>query len=237
MKTARRDAEMKGTLASFLQEYELEFRSVQGAVYPSFSRKVHVAKYQDIPDDMSIYAGIDFGYHTTACLFVGVDKDQNWWVFDEVYARESTLQDTIPRIRDKLKGKALILMVGDSAARDAIETMNKEFPIVPVVKRQDSIIHGIDLIRTKLKPRIQLVGPPKPVLYITENCKNLIREMESYKYPEDVPNRNPNEVPVKEDDHGPDALRYLVLHLKYGVQKDAKIPQSSVLKQFGDYGF
>ena len=53
---------------------------------------------------------------------------------------------------------------------------------------------------------------------------------------EDKPNRNPNEQPVKEDDHGPDALRYLVLHLKYGVQKDAKIPESSLLKKLNDYG-
>lgn len=61
--------------------------------------------------------------------------------------------------------------------------------------------------------------------------------MEAYKYPEDKPERNPSELPVKEDDHGPDALRYLVLQLKYGVQKDTKIPQSSLLKTFNDYGF
>lgn len=239
MKTARRDAEMKGTLSSFLQEYELEFRSVQGAVYPSFSRKVHVVKYQDIPrtDEMTIYVGIDFGYHTTAILFIGIDSDQNWYVFDEIYGRQTTLEDLIPRIRDKLAGVRLTLMVGDSAAKDAIETMVKKFPIVPVVKRQDSIIHGIDLIRTKLKPRIQLVGPPKPTLFIAEGCKNLIKEMESYKYPEDKPDRNPSELPVKEDDHGPDALRYIILHLKYGVNTDTKIPKSSLLEKFGDYGF
>lgn len=234
----RREAEKQGKLSTFLQEVELEFRAVQGAVYPSFDRKVHVVKYQNIPpvDELSIYVGIDFGYHTTAVLFVGIDKDQNWWVFDEVYGRESTLQDIIPRIRDKLAGQRLILMVGDSAAKDAIETMVREFPIVPVVKRQDSIIHGIDLIRAKLKPRMQLVGPPKPQLFIGENCKNFIKEMEAYKYPEDKPDRNPSEQPVKENDHGPDALRYLVLQLKYGVQKDTKIPQSTVLSSFNEYG-
>jgi phage terminase large subunit len=235
----RKEAEKQGKLSTFLQEVELEFRAVQGAVYPSFDRKVHVVKPDEIPElsDMSIYAGIDFGYHTTACLFVGVDKDQNWWVFDEVYAREATLQDTLPRIRDKLVGQRLILMVGDSAAKDAIETMAKEFPITPAVKRQDSIIHGIDLIRAKLKPRVQLVGPPKPALYIGENCKNFIKEIEAYKYPEDKPDRNPSEVPMKEDDHGPDALRYLALHLKYGVLKDDKLPTNSIIKSLDPYGF
>lgn len=235
----RKEAEKKGTLSTFLQEVELEFRAVQGAVYPSFERKVHVVQYQNVPalEDMSIYAGIDFGYHTTACLFVGIDKDQNWWVFDEVYGRQETLQDILPRIHDKVAGQRLILMVGDSQAKDAIETMSKQFPIIPCVKRQDSIIHGIDLIRGRLKPRIQLIGPPKPQLFIASNCKNFIKELEAYKYPEEKVDRNPSELPMKEDDHGPDALRYLTIHLKYGVQKDDKMPKNSIMKELNEYGF
>lgn len=234
----RREAEKQGKLSTFLQEVELEFRAVQGAVYPQFTRKVHVVKPSDIPplDELSIYSGIDFGYHTTACLFVGIDKDQNWYIFDEVYGREEILKDLMPRIRDKLGDNRLILMVGDSQAKDAIETMARDFPITPVVKRQDSIIHGIDLIRAKLKPRVQLIGQPKPTLFISSVCKNFIKEIEAYKYPEDKPERNPSELPQKQDDHGPDALRYLVLHLKYGVQKDDKLPQPSMLKEFNSYG-
>lgn len=233
----RAEAEKQGKLSTFLQEVELEFRAVQGAVYPQFNRKIHIVKPSEVPEELSIYIGIDFGYHTTACLLVGIDKDQNWYVFDEVYGKEEILKDLIPRIRDKLADQRLILMVGDSQAKDAIETMAREFPIVPVVKRGDSIIHGIDLIRAKLKPRIQLTGAPKPSLYISSVCKNFIRELEAYKYPEDKPNRNPSELPMKEDDHGPDALRYLMLHLKYGVSRDEKIPKSSVLKSFDEFGF
>ena len=232
----RAEAEEKGTLSTFLQEVELEFRAVQGAVYPQFDRKIHVLKPSDIPQDLTIYIGIDFGYHTTACLFVGIDKDQNWYVFDEVYGREQILKDIIPRIKDKLGDKRLVLMVGDSQAKDAIETMAQDWPIVPVVKRGDSIIHGIDLIRTKLKPRIQLIGEPKPTLFISSTCTSLIKELEAYKYPEDKPDRNPSELPVKEDDHGPDALRYLVLHLKYGLQKDVPIPKFEFEKQLNEYG-
>lgn len=218
----RAEAEKKGTLSTFLQEVELEFRSVQGAVFPSFSRKVHVVTPSEVPEDLTIYCGIDFGYHTTACLFVGIDKDQNWWVFDEVYGKQEILKDLIPRIKQKLGDKRLTLMVGDSQAKDAIETMLKDFPIIPVVKRGDSIIHGIDMIRTRLKPRIQLVGNPKPTIFFSSACKNLIIEMESYKYPEDKKDRNPSELPVKENDHGPDALRYVMLQLKYGQQKNSK---------------
>jgi len=232
----RDEAEKLGQLSTFLQEVELEFRAVQGAVFPQFDRKIHVVKPSEVPEDLTVYAGIDFGYHTTACLLVGIDKDQNWYVYDEVYGRETILKDIIPRIKDKLADKRLVLMVGDSAAKDAIETMVRDFPIVPAVKRQDSIIHGIDLIRTKLKPRIQLVGEPKPTLFISSVCKNFIKELEAYKYPEEKPDRNPSELPMKEDDHGPDALRYLTLHLKYGVAKDRGFPKPSALKETNQYG-
>lgn len=233
----RKEAERKGTLSTFMQEVELEFRAVQGAVYPTFDRKIHIVKPEQLPiDDVSTYVGIDFGYHTTAVIFVDIDKDQNWWVYDEVYGREEILQDIIPRIKNKIGNKRLTLMVGDSQAKDAIETMSKDFPIVPVVKRADSIIHGINLIRTKLKPRLQLVGPPKPTLFISRTCKNFIQEMEAYKYPEEKQDRNPSEVPMKENDHGPDAIRYLALHLKYGLQKDDKMPKPSLLKEINEYG-
>lgn len=232
----RKEAEKQGKLSTFLQEVELEFRAIQGAVYPQFNRKIHIIKPDEVPEELTVYGGIDFGYHTTACLFVGIDKDQNWYVFDEVYGREEILKDIIPRIRDKLGDKRLVLLVGDSQAKDAIETMAREFPIVPVVKRLDSIIHGIDLVRTKLRPRIQLVGPPKPTLFISSVCKNFIQELEAYKYPEDKPDRNPSELPVKENDHGPDAIRYLALHLKYGLQKEDKLPVASLVKELNEFG-
>lgn len=240
MATAKRDAIKKGTLSTFMQEYELEFRSVQGAVYPTFDRNIHVVKPLDIPslDELSIYTGADFGYHTTAIPLVGIDKDQNWWVFDEVYGKQEILKDVMPRVKNKLGDNRLILMVGDSQAKDAIETLIMDgWPIVPVIKRQDSIIHGIDLVRQKLKPRTQLLGKPKPTIFFSSVCKNLIREMETYKYPEDKPDRNSSELPMKDDDHGPDALRYLILHLKYGVQRDDKIPkESSMIKELNNYG-
>jgi len=233
----KKEAERQGKLSTFMQEVELEFRAVQGAVYPSFNRKLHIVKPSEIPtEDVTTYACIDFGYHTTACLIVDIDKDQNWWVVDEVYGRQEILKDIIPRIKDKLGDKRLVLMVGDSQAKDAIETMTRDFPIVPVVKHADSIIHGINLIRTKLKPRIQLVGEPKPTLFISSVCKNFIKEIEAYKYPEDKPERDPSELPMKLDDHGPDALRYLVIHLKYGTQKDDKLPESSLLKEVNEFG-
>lgn len=237
---ARKDAERKGTLSTFLQEYELEFRSVQGAVYPDFNRDVHIKKPSELlPEgDITYYGAIDFGWHTTAFLLVGIDKDQNWYVEDEVYGKEETLDNLIPRIRNKIGDKKLVLMVADSANRDAVEVMSRSFPVVGVNKASDSAGYstGIALITEKLKPRMQLVGEPKPSMFVGSNCKHFIFEMESYRFPEEKPERNPSDIPIKENDHGCDAIRYLALHLKYGVNKQDDIPKSSVISSLNSYG-
>lgn len=227
---ARRDAEKDGTLSTFMQEYELEFRAVQGAVYPDFDRDIHVKKPSDMPQELTYYGAIDFGWHTTAFLLWGVDKDQNWYLVDEVYGREETLADVMPRIDNVLGDKRIVLIVADSANRDAIEMMSKKYPVAGVNKANDSkgYANGISLITEKLKPRQQLVGLPQPSMYIGANCKNFIREFEGYRFPEEKEERNPSDVPLKVDDHGPDAARYLFLHLKHGLQKETKLPKPTM---------
>lgn len=234
----RNEAEKRGTLSTFLQEVELEFRAVQGAVYPDFSRDIHLIAPMDIPQDLTYYASIDFGWHTTAFLLWGVDKDQTWYLVDEVYGRETTLEDLLPRIKNVVGDKRLVLVVGDSANRDAIEVMSKSFPMVGVNKANDTKGYqlGISLITAKLKPRAQLVGTPKPALFIGKNCKNFIFEIESYRFPEDKPERNPSDVPIKENDHGPDAARYLFLQLKHGLQKEEGLPEPTIKKMTNEYG-
>lgn len=240
MATALRDATKKGSLSTFLQEYELEFRSVQGAVYPMFNRDVHLLSPRDIPEDeLTYYGALDFGWHTTAFLLMGVDKDQNWYAVDEVYGKEEELVNLIPRFRNVIGDKRVVLVVADSQNRDAIEMMAKDFPIVGVNKANDTKGYqlGIGLVTEKLRPRQQLLGKPKPSLYYSKVCKHLTFETESYRFPEDKPERNSSDVPIKENDHGPDALRYLFLHLKFGVQSNDKIPkQSSMIKGLNQYG-
>jgi hypothetical protein len=236
----RAEAEKKGTLSTFLQEVELEFRSVQGAVYPDFNRDVHLFKPGEEPQDLTYYGTIDFGWHTTAFLLVGIDRDQNWWVIDEVYGKEETLDSIKPRIKDRLGDKRLVMMVADSANRDAIEVMQRDFSVYGVNKANDTkgFSTGISLITEKLKPRTQLIGPPKPTMFISKTCKNFVYEIEAYRFPEEKKERNAEDVPMKLDDHGPDALRYLALHMKFGLinttqPMKAGIPKSAMIGEYG----
>ncbi len=232
------EAERKGTLSSFLQEVELEFRSVQGAVYPVFNRDVHLKPPSEIPTELTYYGAIDFGWHTTAFLLLGVDKDQTWYVVDSVYGKEETLDNLIPRIKNVIGDKRMVLMVADSANRDAIEVMQRSFPIIGVNKANDTkgYATGIALVTEKLKPRQQLVGLPKPSLFIGSNNKEFIFELESYRFPEEKPERNATDIPLKKDDHGPDALRYFFLHMKYGIAQDDKPLTFEITKKTNEYG-
>jgi hypothetical protein len=232
----RREAEKTGNLSGFLQEYELEFRSVQGAVYPDFNRKLHQFKPGQEPGDLTYYGAIDFGWHTTAFLLIGIDKDQRWWIVDEVYGRQETLDSVIPRIKARLGDKRLVMLIADSADRDAIEVMQRDFPVVGINKGLEAKNYstGIGLITAKLKPKEQFIGPPKPSLRLSTACKNLVIEMETYRFPEKKEERNESDVPIKEDDHGPDALRYFALHMKYGmINKDQKIKTGLAWNEYG----
>ncbi len=201
----------------FAQEYMAEFRKMAGLVYKDFDRAIHVISPTQLPD-MDMYTrgfGIDFGFtNPTAIVFVAIDYDQNWYVYDEVYKPGMKTEETAQAIKDKMGGKLFTYRIGDSAQPQEIANIATHGVIIePVIKQKDAISSGIRLINDMLKTQ---EGTGKPKLFITENCKNLIYEFETYHYPEDKGDKNASEDPVKENDHALDALRYLRLKLYYG---------------------
>lgn len=239
IKGVRKEMEEKGELSAFMQEYELEFRSVEGAVYPEFNRDIHVISPDLVPSEGTVYCGIDFGWaedHPTAVVFVLIDANQDWYVFDEICVSKTKLEDTIEIIKQKLGDKRLAGIVGDSARPDLIDYMaTKGMPIIPADKGANSVASGIQLIGQMLVPRERLIGKPKPKLFFANNCNKGIPQMEGYRYNSKKLDRKVSETPIKHNDDIPDALRYLALHLKHGVNKEEKMPTPSI--KFNSYGF
>jgi PBSX family phage terminase large subunit len=201
----------------FAQEYLAEFRKMRGLVYKNFDRKIHVIAPSQLPDMDNFTHGlsIDFGFtNPTAVVFVGIDYDQNWYVYDEIYKAGMVTDQIYKNIQNKMGGRMFTYKVGDSAqAQEIANLAMKGLKIDPIQKTKDSITSGIRLISDMLKVQ---EGTGKPKLFISENCKNLIYEFETYHYPEEKAERNTPEEPVKENDHALDALRYLRLKLYYG---------------------
>lgn len=238
----RAEAEETGQLDTFLQEVELQFRTVQGSVYPMFDRKVHVISPNDrrIPLDGTAYWTWDFGWvegHPTACNLVIIDNMGRWFIIDEIHGTRIELSDIIEMIRTKSAERRITGIIADSARPDLIDTAKSEaknLPIFGAPKRQGSIVAGITLLGTKLNPKMQLIGMPEPDVYVTSNCTKTIYQLENYRYRENKTDRPMTDLPIKMNDDHPDGLRYLALYLKYGLIKQQA--QTYNKPKFNRYG-
>lgn len=236
----RKEAEEEGTLGAFLQEHELIPFSQQGAVYPMFNKKVHVVSPDDIPTEGTHYIALDFGFgegHPLAACFVLIDKEDVWWQYDEIHGTGLPLEDVLAEIKVKMGDNLITGIIADSARPDLIDYMaSKGFPVIPSPKKQNSILSGIDLLRKRIKPKVQIVGGPKPNYYVSRVCKKTIYDWTHYRYREVKEDRLPSELPEKRFDDSLDALRYLELFFKFGHTKNEKVPQSSLVKDLNPYG-
>lgn len=236
----RKQAEMQGRLSIWLQEMELIPFTQQGAVYPTFSKDIHVISPEDVPDEGTDYVVLDFGFaegHPLAMGFVRITRDDIWYQWDEIHGTGIQLEDALSEMTYKLANRKLTAIIADSARPDLIDYIaSRGFPVIPSPKKQNSVVSGIDLLRKRIKPKIQIIGPPKPNYHVASNCKKTIYEWTHYRYKEIKENRSPSELPDKKNDDMMDALRYLELFFKFGHPQDDKIPESSMLKNFNSYG-
>lgn len=193
------EAKNQLTEDQFAQEYLADFRKQEGLVYKEFQRTRHVYLEADI-DEAERIAGVDFGFTNPTCV-LSIIRDRNdvYWITDEYYQSGKTAIQIAEYIQNQEYNK----VYPDPASPQAIkELTDRHINVYDVNKGQDSIINGINKVREMFKQgRIK----------IHESCKNLIWELETYSYGERKANHNETEVPIKENDHAVDALRYALM--------------------------
>lgn len=241
IETDRIQAEREGKMGAFLQETELIPFALQGAVYPEYSKKTHHVKASDIPQEGTDYIFLDFGFaegHPAAACFVRITRDDIWYQWDEIHGTGIHIDDLIADIRRKMGDRVLTAIIADSARPDNIDYLiSKGLPVIPAPKKQNSVAAGIQLFARRLRPKIQLMGDPKPNFFIdTVACPRTHYDFLHYRYKEIKQDRHPQENPDKKFDDSMDALRYGELFFKYGQQKDGKIQSASMTKDFNSYG-
>lgn len=240
MTRLRKEAEEDQTLGAFLQEHELIPFSQQGAVYPTFSKDIHVISSDDVPKEGTDYAVLDFGFaegHPLALGLIRITRDDIWYQWDEIHGTGIQLEEALAEMKYKLGDRQLSGIIADSARPDLIEWMaSKGYPVIPSPKKQNSILAGIDLMRKRIKPKIQVTGNPQPNYFVSRNCKKTIYEWTHYRYKEVKEDRPPTDLPEKRHDDMLDALRYLELFFKFGHPKDEKIPEASIVKDLNQFG-
>ena len=183
-----------------------------GLVYPEFDESVHVVDPFPIPKEWYDNISIDPGLHNPlSCHFYAVDYDGNIYVIAEHYERERDIDYHAERIRaiaDELDWhrdqKGRIRCIIDSAANQrtlsslkSVSDLFYERGILCDTSVNKDLWSGIAQVKNWLKER-----PPKIVIF--RNCVNMIREIKGYYWGQ-------GDIPIKEDDHAMDELRYYLM--------------------------
>ena len=175
--------------------------AVYGAVYPFMSDD---AMYCDPPECglENFTISCDYGTVNPTSMGLWGRKDGVWYRIDEYYfdSRKEGFQKTdeehYAALRALAGGREIRQVVADPSAASFIEVIRRhgEFRAAPA---QNNIVNGIRMTSGALKDgRIK----------ICKNCADSRREFQLYRWD----NSRRDDVPVKENDHAMDDIRYFV---------------------------
>ena len=153
----------------------------------------------EIPDRAKFISfGLDWGFTNDPSALISVYKDGlDLYAHEHLYETGLTNNDLSRKMREL--GIERQEIIADSAEPKSITELSRHgFLIKGAKKGQDSIRLGIDVMK---RHRIN----------ISKESKNLIKEMQSYKWKTDRDGNQINE-PESGNDHAIDALRYVCLN-------------------------
>lgn len=179
----------------FAQEYLADFRKTEGLVYKEFDRTKHV--YTDtVFNTVDNLVGIDWGWHNPAAVIkIQKDTDGIFYITKEWYKTEKST-DEIIEVAKSFQGNKYY---PDPAEPDRIDLARRAGLNIREVAKD--IAPGISAVQELFKTNR---------LFIHSSCTNIIWELETYSYPEKKPDKNESELPIKENDHAMDAMRYVL---------------------------
>lgn len=186
---------LKLTDANYWRVFGLGERGLNiSAIFPHFNQ---VDKTPDRAKFISF--GLDWGFTNDPSALISVYKDGlDIYVEEHLYETGLTNKDLMRKLRDLGINREEI--IADSAEPKSItEFERKGFLIKGAKKGPDSIRLGIDVMK---RHRIN----------ITKESKNLIKEMQSYKWKTNRDGNQINEPEANQKDHAIDALRYVCLN-------------------------
>jgi phage terminase large subunit-like protein len=202
-----------------------------GLVCTWFRRDKHIVDIRELPSG-DTYCAIDFGFAVpTAALWVRIDREFNWWIFDGFYRRGLTNPEIQQLIRQKEAGIGRVIRIADSAQASDIKQLNDAgISIKGVEKATGTSKQNWDEWRASLleqQGRIQeLTGKPK--LFISSKLVDtddditsptygteynfLVKEIENLRWEEAKTELGIEQKPIwgKQPKHAIDALSYLL---------------------------
>jgi phage terminase large subunit len=205
--------------------------AAEGVIYEEWSPATHLVDRFDVPDDWPRWWAVDFGYRNPFVLQCwAVSPDGQLVLYREIYHSQRLVEDHARRILEVVAPDgewlepAPFAVVCDHDAEDRA-TLERHLgrSTVPAHK---AVTEGIQAVQA----RMRVAGNSKPGLVIMRDSvvdvdPDLVDsgkptctadEIPSYVWAPPAPGRAPKEEPVKIDDHGSDALRYIVAEVDLG---------------------
>lgn len=190
-----------------------EWTAGDGLIYDMFDPEVHSYKEQDRPTGLaylaSRYIACDYGT-VNPCVFLDIyDDGETVWVDREYRWDSRDLEQCGHQKTDKEYADNFMAFLGndpqfwcpavvDPSAASFIEELRRRQ--VYVLAGDNNVLDGIRRVSTLFQSR---------KLRIHQRCQGLINELQSYVWDSKAAAMG-TERPVKNLDHGPDALRYFV---------------------------
>ncbi len=166
--------------------------------------------------------GVDWAHKSvTHAVLVGYLSDGTAWVVGEWRHNGVThgvmeAMDQARAIRDRLcSGIKPSLIVCDPSAPQMKQALSRAFG-QKVYNAQNDVIKGIQYVRQSLEERSLMIG---------HACPELKTEMFNYVWDEKMSLIGEHK-PVKQDDHGCDALRYAVYTAAFARKRDGRRPKT-----------
>jgi PBSX family phage terminase large subunit len=192
----------------------------EGAIFDFFDHKIHVVKRPPRAADYWV-AGIDYGTNNAfACTILGVNVGRGTglgvcrWVEAEYVwdskkkGRQKTNTEYAEDMVEFLEPYGIEkVYIDPSAASFKIEMRRKGFSVIDA---DNDVENGLSYLLSEMK---------KGNLFITENCPNLIKEIEGYVWDSKAALHGIDK-PFKEADHCIDSLRYVFYTHKPSVYQE-----------------
>lgn len=194
----------------------------EGAIFDFFDRAYHVLAKPPAAAEYWV-AGIDYGFSNAfCCLIMGVNTGQStqtgkkMWIEKEFYwdykkqGRQLLNSEFADKVQDFLEPYACRAVYIDPSAASMKAELDRRG--IHTVSADNDVYNGIQIMTNEMN---------KGNLYILNDCKNLIREIESYVWDSKKAAQG-DDAPVKKGDHAVDAMRYVLATHKVSTYQPYK---------------
>lgn len=182
----------------------------EGLIYDGFNRKENVKKYDKREIDIlkkngTIYIGVDYGTLNATVFLKFIKYNDKFYLIEEYHhsGRDTNKQKTSSDYcKDMIKfidNDIIKRIYIDPSARGLKADMTKH-SIKRIVSRKNEVLAGIRKTQNYISNKD---------LIIYDNCKETLKEFETYSWDEKASLKG-EDIPLKVNDHTMDRLRYVI---------------------------